>query len=1144
MSIKYHSQSVEISTTPLTTGWSKNNATMSYAEILNNSTDGYYASSSTDDALLTFTVADVTVPANTMPVGVEVIFSYQGGAFEFTADYSLVDDNSVPNQSFPKVDPIPYWAQGGYHTESVYMPNRPCQTILGREMDWNKGKSDNVCYLNDFTFGVRKSGTELLLLGGVEVRIYYRERTSLDKLCESGPVNTLQALEIEGFPWIFTDQKLSTDDHWSFQDTYFGFDRKVAQGFLKTGSEIRSSTFDPVRTKTSFPGGSFEIHDKDTVAFRTKILENSNYEYRRISSVYSNGFVSSIFSYEDSVNRPVSRMVDSSAFNSIKGLSPKDFSSSLGGQFDADQSESAEFPTANTDDSYVYIGRECVWYGESTVDTGVESFGNSASQYALCRGQFGSLNGEHEHNKVTGVFPEVSQYPRSLSGRWCRIWTIPFDPATGNLLPLSTAAARTFIWANHSHSTGRGQNTFRISCAPFEKYLDKDFTRTDTTKVKGISLGEMQTVPQLTGHIEVDDASAGSKSSYFQISVDWSNTEGAYLTWNDLADELASTADTAVAYEYTGGSWQKTKNIGQLIFLKVGGQDGIVEIQYSAPEQESVTLSMTESLAASMGFDKLQGASPNDTVNDQLRRWFSKSPAPETLVGAGARKIYIEDEDQAEVGTFGLIKQFTDISDSGTVIVTPTVVGKGGMLSFSAGPSSTISGSSGEYYINVFPGSDGSLDDDRKPLMSEPGQSPLSLKWTLLLRNIDCDLGILAMMLSTGYGTNGTYDRLPRGFGLAIREELIDTQSFIRSGRLLSRFGKRTWEFDSPKSVSQVLDEELSLPLGLSLVQDDYGRLSIAETVTGFYGQSYPQVCNGDILLNTAVEQSFSMQNVINVVRVHCDYVNGKYLTKLEAREPNSIDRYGEKVLEIKSSSIRSIELAAGNPIASAGDLSSPFVTACRSFFESFAFERPHVSMTLGSRGLSLTGGKPITFNIARTLNSSNSLADGYSNSQAIVTSVQKDDYSGRCKVSIMLDRLNRRNARWAPSLKITAFDATNGIVTYENNDYSTGTVNFQSGLDYQDDVDFFQADDAVYVTENDSGATPTYELRTVSSIDKANSQLTLNATISPGTFTNGFVVFADYDNAVSNQLLEGYALIADSTGFISDDVEPYTLSL
>jgi hypothetical protein len=353
-------------------------------------------------------------------------------------------------------------------------------------------------------------------------------------------------------------------------------------------------------------------------------------------------------------------------------------------------------------------------------------------------------------------------------------------------------------------------------------------------------------------------------------------------------------------------------------------------------------------------------------------------------------------------------------------------------------------------------------------------------------------------------------------------------------------FGLRTWFILEPVTLAELMDEELAFPSGILLRQDEQGRLAWARQ--NLPGTSDPAA---DILTEhwargRGVQIEHSDRFVVNDLTVELDYdpVEDKCRTKLQAIEPNSVQRYGARKQASKHRGMRS-ESIGPNVVSSAAPHRA-FVVLAQVVFERFAWELPVIRGTLTRRGLCLQPGQAARITHPYLADPQDRTARGISARGAELVRVDKDDRGGTVDIEAISDRLARRRGGYAPAAMISAWDAGTGTATLFTHQFSR-----QLG---ERDANAFGIPDAVIVMQTNSAA-PSFKRTTVAT-------LTVNASASTSTMTFGdalgfvptrgdVVLWGDWDNLIASQKTDGFAAVADG-GYVDSalTIDAYVYSV
>lgn len=175
------------------------------------------------------------------------------------------------------------------------------------------------------------------------------------------------------------------------------------------------------------------------------------------------------------------------------------------------------------------------------------------------------------------------------------------------------------------------------------------------------------------------------------------------------------------------------------------------------------------------------------------------------------------------------------------------------------------------------------IDDEATGVFVLGPENPLSL--------------FLQVLTSTGAGTNGPWDVLPKAAGLGVPLSLINTEAIeaIRTGLLT----QTTLSFvidEEEDDAKRWLEREVLRPAGCSLVLDGDGTISLA-----FYGPPSPLESVGalgadDLLRGSALPADLGYEGVVNAVEVRHsrDPVSGEFRARYLLVDNDSIAAHGE----------------------------------------------------------------------------------------------------------------------------------------------------------------------------------------------------------------------------------------------------------
>lgn len=1074
--------------------------------------------------IITYGFPDTSVPIGSICMGVEVVVGIVTSG-DSAAQIVVERINEAGKQfcEFPRNQSSSLFSSGslGYH--SIFLSNKPFERVLGPDSSW----SDTV-ELSNYGFGLKLIGTSGSLdLREIYIRIYHRSETDFDAISSRQHSSSFQFLEVEGIRYHPTDKDIFGKRR-DVGDYYFGWERLPCQGTMKTLGEIRSGKIDFSTGVVQYPSASISLVDVDRVSF-----EDGHLQYNK------NGFFSWLTCFSDRENFYNSRLVDdtSSGYQTIKGLNPQDDSNNYGRRVRVEDVTGS--PVVNSTDSYIYIGKEAIWYGTgNSVNNWFGSASGAPQASDIARGQFSSDNDPHIYNKFTGVYPEVSSHPQSWAGRIVRIWTIPYDPATGFPMPIKYGTARSYIWATHENIIAPGESVINVSCSALRTILDKKLVTSESSPLKNISLGSWRDRRIYLYEGETDTSNLTLWSTLFYIDLD-----EIYRSVEDIVEDINSnhlTAPTKVWGKNTSliANWSCHAVNGKILFKVKGKSTGLTEIQTGVgtmlrsmgPIPGGASVFTTDALEKYLGWS----TSPSDMKqydSSGFLHHIEQKDAWPSYLHRWSEKLYV-DQSATENWSVSSNDVFTSTTGSAKVVL------RAGGKTYRFPKFTSINNDGYGYYYDIYPGefwpfeSEDGIEDIGQKL----GKKPIEVTQAVFWQTVESVDILLCHLVSKGYGTGTSgYDALPQDFSVGLNESFVNYDSFDNAREYFNFFGLRTFSADDSMTYKELLEKESKLPVPIVFGQDRYGRFAMIEESSQNSGRELgviPNVSDDHILRNKSLSVSYARENIVNRFVLKCDYSysEDEYKTTLIANEPNSIKKYGERSIEIESRSIRSndISLSGGGVVQGADSLYSGFISLCRWLFYSRAWEVPTISCKLSGRGLSLYSGQPVFFSTGTIQDITNSLATGMTNKKCQIVKIDKDATTGECGVQMVFDRFKQKTGGWAPSLR---------VVSQSGADFTVGTENYVFANHVPEnmkssDLDYYDVGDVVVAVEYND-LTPAYDELEISSINSVTSTVTMNTTPTNSFSEGDVIVFADRSNSASSQLDDNYVIMSDSTGWL-----------
>jgi len=395
--------------------------TSAVADVGSNDGDTSYIYTTTNAHHHAFTMPDTDIGSENMVMAVEVVVVARGTGTGNSLKLSFRRETVYEGGRFSYV---PFETQfdltTSYEEYRVTLANLPFPNPHSRDDGWASDGSN----FDDYEVGVYANN-----LAGGQIRVtelrydvIYRPEVTLDELLTDEQAEIFEWVEIEGIRWIPTDRGPLKSDDWTLGAYYWGLDYRPVPGSLFTNQMFRSGRINKSTGREEMESASVTLLDVTET-----VHEHDANTGDPIREIYTQGFYSWLTAYGDRTNIETAYLTDSTSegYNSVKGLDPKDWgSTNYGRKF---TTSGASFPAAGTEDSYVYIDKECVWYGTATpgaadeeklysTDPQVsEEFGGDSEGTASCQGMDASgpwlaIGGD---NGAVELF-----YYSEASGRW------------------------------------------------------------------------------------------------------------------------------------------------------------------------------------------------------------------------------------------------------------------------------------------------------------------------------------------------------------------------------------------------------------------------------------------------------------------------------------------------------------------------------------------------------------------------------------------------------------------------------------------------------------------------------------------------------------------------------------------------------
>lgn len=940
--------------------------------------------------------------------------------------------------------------------------------------------------------------------------IITRPVTTLDDILTSTSAQLFQWAEIEGIKYVPTTQALSpSTEDWSVGAYYYGMNYRPWAGTLLLNSKITSAKINHGEGKEEYDNASLELLDTPSMVHEHKVTAPGATNPTPIYQLQSNGWYSWLFAYADRATVKRSYMVSSVAdvWNTVHGLDPMDWGgTTYGRRFRITSGESGNFPTL----SHIYVGRETIYLRQKTAP---DILGGSGID-GLRRGEFGSLNREHDITLATGVLPVVATHPTSWVGRWVRIWTNAIDPQTGLPFPMSLAFARTFTIDGLRYHVGASHNAFSLSLGPMERLLQGPSMPLTPARAKRLCIGPDPTLGIPLPRAWFVEAQEEPPKTFLETKVTLSKRSfrDAQELCDDLNDRLVDELPTDSKAQWHIGIYGDR--------CKVAGQ---------GTTGKRLRFRFDGTIADALGFDtgesgdcdNIDDWKASGTKASYQQFWMGKKPVAITHTAYGIDRQYIETDDDTGWPT-------VDGSNSAGH-KWYFRVGDGDDAWFFNVASAVTTDSDGDYFSVNLEGPNQSLTRGNagdKPPLARLGDAPHTV--TPILAIIDRPAGEIcaALLTSTGFGNNGTYDLYPRRIGLGIHASLVNTAAIAAAGNRLP-LRERTYYLDGEISIRELIAEELKWPQGLILTQDDQGRMqwSIVGIPTVTNSAALPPILDEHFVGRSAVTTEHGQRHIVNTIETQVDYDlrTRKFRRKIVVREPNSIRLYGERKRSSEHHGIQTARTGQGYVTTLTPETATTMLA--EHVFRRFAFEVPTVQGQLSARGMNLRPGQPVLLTSPLVHDPSSQSARGVTGRPAEVMRVSRDLTTRACEVELLCDPSPYRIAGYAPAALINTWSSpTATLYPYEFTPYNGS----------KRDIDYFTVGDEVWVIQGNA-ASPSAIQVGIATIDYAAGTMTFDEGLGFTPTNRAIIAWAGYGPITTAQKAKLYCHICAAGGTTID---------
>lgn len=403
-------------------------------------------------------------------------------------------------------------------------------------------------------------------------------------------------------------------------------------------------------------------------------------------------------------------------------------------------------------------------------------------------------------------------------------------------------------------------------------------------------------------------------------------------------------------------------------------------------------------------------------------------------------------------------------------------------------------------------------------LWTDEPDKPISIKQCLAAEQINGGMLLMYLLCSfDGSGYNGDWDLAPQGWGAELPSAFVAEEHFIYGGAAIDA---QRWALDEEMALSDIAKAILQAA-GLGLTCDQ-GRLKCFEVGICDVASATAITDAAGLVLLPQVGQNADL--VVNAIKPSYawSYRKQEYLRKSDTITDIRAASWqtGWQTMTLEHRGLwRGTDEESKILLEDIGaDLFNRFGVACHTItFEMQEWAFPGMS-----------AGASILLTMAGAYNPGTG-ARGVSGLACAVLEVEADPVKGTYKVTVILVRQSRAVGPWAPALKVASWNAGNGNLTVEANEYS-----YPLSLDYS----FFSVNDVIVIyRESDESITIQ---RTITAVWVSGITITAGTLLSDGNppAAGDRVRFDDWSNVVARQKTAG-AFIADESDKLLEATDP-----
>ena len=346
---------------------------------------------------------------------------------------------------------------------------------------------------------------------------------------------------------------------------------------------------------------------------------------------------------------------------------------------------------------------------------------------------------------------------------------------------------------------------------------------------------------------------------------------------------------------------------------------------------------------------------------------------------------------------------------------------------------------------------------------------------------------MLALMTSTGLGTNGDWDVLPANWGAGLPISSVNEPSFVAMQSRASGVAFPNmvlgWKGKNP-ALRRILEEEILAPMGWFLFLDENGKVALGSVGDVFNADIYPELTEDDLAEEDDGGHRVRMMGQLDETTSaqqwewDWDWSSDKPRMIQKFRLPESLERMPDDNSEL-SIKARSMTAAQG-AVTSRGNLYAKW----------WSVPLPKVEVTVALTELDLSITQPVLLTIS-TLPNPFTGSYGFVQQPCIVVGRGVSFEGGTITLELLL--VPRRNVGyWVPAVEVTVWDAPTLKATCKANEFSAsgsgGIVPSQDVLGFEVGDQLMLLDSDLQVLSDTPGAPPT-----VQGIDAITNELEIS---------------------------------------------------